>query len=58
MRPMIGIPLRVGYSEENTPEVYMFESLRSSIQKLGGDILPIIPVENILQKCFNFSFDI
>lgn len=46
MRPLIGIPLRYS-SEDDVSIIYISESLRRSVQKLGGDVMPIAPVIDV-----------
>ena len=46
--PVIGIPVRYDYSrDENKAILYIFESLRRAIQKAGGDILLIVPIQDV-----------
>ena len=45
---IIGVPIRYDYSkDENKPIMYIFDSLRRAIQKAGGDIFLIIPVQDV-----------
>ena len=46
MRPVIGILLGYQYSKEDRAILTMNESLRRTIQKAGGYVLPIAPVQD------------
>lgn len=46
--PVIGIPIRYDYSKErNRSIIYIYETLRRVIQKAGGDIYIIIPIQDV-----------
>lgn len=46
--PIIGIPIRYDYSKDNNkPIMYIFDSLRRTIQKAGGDVYLIVPIQDI-----------
>lgn len=46
--PVIGIPVRYDYSkDENKTILYIFESVRRSIQKAGGDIYLLLPIQDV-----------
>jgi len=46
--PTIGIPIRYDFSkDENKPIMYIFDSLRRAVQKAGGDIHLIVPIQDI-----------
>lgn len=47
MRPIIGIPLRCARLEDNRPIMILGETIRLTIQKAGGIMFPIIPVQNV-----------
>ena len=47
MRPIIGILLGYQYSKEDRAILTMNESLRRTIQKAGGYVLPIAPVQDV-----------
>ena len=44
MKPIIGIPLRYEDDKKGVSISYVYESMRRSVQKLGGDVMPISPV--------------
>lgn len=46
-KPIIGIPLRSEVDENGRCYQYMFEAIRRSIQKAGGLVFPIAPVQDI-----------
>ena len=47
MKCVIGIPLSYQYSKEDRAILTMNESLRRTIQKAGGYVLPIAPVQDV-----------
>ena len=48
MKPIIGIPLRYDKDRETDLSViYIYETMRRSVQKLGGDVMPISPVVDV-----------
>lgn len=47
MKPLIGIPLRYEKDENNKSIIYIYETLRRSVQKLDADVMPIAPVIDV-----------
>lgn len=47
MKPIIGVPLRYCYSENHDPILYIGERVRRTIQKAGGTINIIPPVQDL-----------
>lgn len=47
MKPIIGIPLRYQKTNDNRPILYISESIRRTIQKAGGIVYAIIPVQDV-----------
>ena len=45
--PTIGIPLRYYHLEDDRPILFLGEKIRRCIQKSGGFILPIVPVQDV-----------
>ncbi len=46
--PVIGIPVRYDYSKDEEKSIlYIYESVRRSIQQAGGDIFLLLPIQNI-----------
>lgn len=45
--PTIGIPLRYYHLEDDRPILFLGEKIRRCIQKAGGFILPIVPVQDV-----------
>ena len=46
--PVIGVPVRYDYSKvESKPILYIYESLRLSLQSAGADIFLIVPIQNV-----------
>lgn len=46
MRPIIGVPLRYQHLSDNRCITYMAESVRRILQKAGGNVFPIPPVQD------------
>lgn len=47
-RPIIGVPICYDYSVlEKKPILYIFESVRRTIQKAGGEVRLIVPVQDV-----------
>lgn len=47
MKPIIGVPLRYQHLSDNRCIIYMSESVRRTLQKAGGNVFPIPPVQDI-----------
>lgn len=47
MRPIIGVPLRYQHLSDNRRITYMAESVRRTLQKAGGNVFPIPPVQDV-----------
>ena len=47
MKPIIGVPLRYQHLSDNRCITYMSESVRRTLQKAGGNVFPIPPVQDI-----------
>lgn len=47
MKPVIGIPLRYAYSSDHRPILYLGEKVRRCIQKAGGEVFSITPVQDV-----------
>lgn len=47
MKPIIGVPLRYQHLSDNRCITYMAESVRRTIQKAGGNVFPIPPVQDV-----------
>ena len=45
--PIIGIPLRYNHLKDNRPILFLGEKIRRCIQKAGGFVLPIVPVQDV-----------
>lgn len=57
MKPIIGIPLRYDTLKDDRPITFLSERLRRTIQKAGGYVFPIAPVQdlnNIETKTIDF----
>lgn len=46
MKPIIGVPLRYEHLSDNRCIVYMSERVRRTIQKAGGEVFSIVPVQD------------
>jgi CTP synthase (UTP-ammonia lyase) len=47
MKPIIGIPLRSDKDERDRPLEYLFDSVRRSVIKSGGLVLPLSPPQDV-----------
>ena len=47
MKPVIGIPLRYQALKDGRPIIYMSECVRRTIQRAGGIVYPIVPVQDV-----------
>ena len=47
MKPIIGILIRSGVNEKDTPLEYIFDSTRRAIIKIGGEPLLLCPPQDI-----------
>lgn len=46
--PVIGVPVRYDYSKlENKPILYLYESLRMSLQSAGADLFLLVPIQDV-----------
>lgn len=46
--PVIGVPVRYDYSKlENKPILYIYESLRMSLQSAGADVFLLVPIQDV-----------
>lgn len=46
MKPIIGVPLRYEHLSDNRCIVYMSERVRRTIQKAGGEVFSVVPVQD------------
>lgn len=47
MRPVIGVPLRYTHMKDGRPILYLSEKVRRTLQKAGGNIFSIVPVQDL-----------
>lgn len=47
MRPVIGVPLRYTHLHDGRPILYLGEKVRRAIQKAGGEVFSITPVQDV-----------
>lgn len=47
MKPVIGVPLRYTFMSDGRPILYLGEKVRRTIQKAGGDVFSIVPVQDV-----------
>lgn len=47
MKPIIGVPLRYQHLKDGRAIIYMSERVRRTIQKAGGEVFSIVPVQDV-----------